>query len=169
METCISKPNKRNFTYQAIVNRQYIMSRLDRIYTSEQTATVTFDWKIKQMSVPMDHWLVAAKYAPAHAPNVGKGRWTFQTSETKNKDLTERIVNQGKQLNADLIHLRDSQTLQEERNPQMLWATFKNNVVKVAKKHCSKMKGRIAKKINDLEKDLKSLRENPDLDKDNKV
>ena len=48
-------PNERNFTYHANVNGQYIMSRLDRIYTLEQTTKVTFNWKIKQSSVPTDH------------------------------------------------------------------------------------------------------------------
>ena len=162
-------PNERNFTYRANVNGQYIMSRLDRIYTSEQTTKVTFDWKIKQSSVPTDHWLVSAKYAPTQAPYIGKGRWTFQTSEIKNKDLMERIVNRGKQLNADLERLRDAQTPREEKNPQKLWATFKSDVAKVAKKHCSEMRGKVAKKIKDLEKDLKELRENPELDTDNRV
>ena len=115
------------------------------------------------------HWLVSAKYALTQAPYIGKGRWTFQTSKIKNKDLMERIVNQGKQLNADLKRLRDAQIPCEEKNPQTLWASFKSNVVKVVKKHCSKMRGKVVKKIKDLEKDLKELRENPELDTDNRV
>ena len=41
--------------------------RIDRIYCLNEVAKSTFDWKIRQTSVPMDHWMVAVKYAPKEA------------------------------------------------------------------------------------------------------
>jgi exonuclease III len=85
-------PNKRSFTYQVKSNRQQIMSRLDRIYVSNQAVEATFEWRIKQTPVPTDHWMVSTKYVPAQAPYIGKGRWTMQVPEIKNKTLTDKIV-----------------------------------------------------------------------------
>jgi exonuclease III len=86
-------PNERNFTYQANTNSQHIMLRLDRIYTSEQVAKMTYDWKIRQTPVPIDHRMISTKYTPAKAPYIWKGQWTIQTSELKNHDLMDRITN----------------------------------------------------------------------------
>lgn len=67
-------PHDRSFTYRANCNGQQIKSRLDRIYTSSTAAKHTYGWKICQTAVPTDHWMVLAKYAPAEAPYIGKGR-----------------------------------------------------------------------------------------------
>ena len=80
-------PHDRAFTYRATTNGHSIKSRIDRIYTSREAANATFDWKNSQTSVPTDHWMVSVKYAPTHAPFIGKGWWTMQIPELKNKDL----------------------------------------------------------------------------------
>ena len=95
-------PNKRCFTYQAKHNSQQIKLRINRIYCSDKAAKSAFDWKIKQMSVPTDHWMVAAKYAPREAPYMGKGRWTWQLTEIKNKELMEKVKNRGIELQHDI-------------------------------------------------------------------
>ena len=84
-------PNKRCFMYRANHNGQQVKSRIDRIYCLNKVAKSTFDWKIRQTSVPMDHWMVAAKYAPKEALYIGKGQWTWQLTEIKNKELMEKI------------------------------------------------------------------------------
>ena len=57
----------------------------------------------------------------------------------------------------------------EKENPQTLWAKFKSNIGKIAKKHCTKSRGKLAKKAKDLEEDLKRLRGRPDLDTNNTI
>ena len=162
-------PNERSFTYRANVNGQNIMSRLDRIYTSEQVAKLSFDWKIKQTSVPTDHWMVSTKYAPAQAPFIGKGRWTLRTTELKNKDLMERIVSRGKQLNKDVENLQIKQTQRETETPQTLWATFKKDIAKIAKKHCAQSRGKTAAKIRKIEGDMEKLKNNAEIDTNNEI
>ena len=84
---CHAFPHERAFTYRATINRQAIMSRLDRIYTSNEVAKEVFDWKNTQTSVPTDHWMVSVKYAPLQAPFIGTGWWTMQLPELKNEEL----------------------------------------------------------------------------------
>ena len=55
------------------MNGQEIKSCLDRIYITNRLTTLTFDWAIAPSLVPTDHWLVAVKYAPKDAPDIGKG------------------------------------------------------------------------------------------------
>ena len=162
-------PNERSFTYRANVNDQNIMSRLDRIYTSDLIANLTFDWKIRQTSVPTDHWMVSTKYAPAQAPYIGKGRWTLQTTELKNKDLMTKITSRGRQLTKDLQRWENDQRQRDTENPQTLWATFKGDLAKIAKKHCAKTRGKLANKIRAVEKNMKSIRGNPDIDVNNAI
>ena len=162
-------PNERSFTYCAKVNVQSIMLRLDRIYTSDQITNLTFNWKIRQTSVPTDHWMVAVKYAPVKAPYIGKGRWMLQTSELKNKELMTKLTNRGKQLTKDLKNWESGQAIQEVENPQMMWAAFKGDLAKIAKKHCTQTRGKLAKKINEVEKNIKSIRENLEINSSNKI
>lgn len=157
-------PNERSFTYRANINGQHIMSRLDRIYTSEQVGKMAFDWKIKQTSVPTDHWMVSTKYAPAKAPFIGKGRWMMQTSELKNKDLMDKITNRGKQLNADVENLRENQIQRRIETPQTLWATFKRDIAKIAKKHGAQSRGKTTVKIKKIEEEMEKLKRNSDID-----
>jgi exonuclease III len=51
-------PNSCSYTYRASANGQQIQSRIDRIYISKRLVPQTFDWEIKQSSVPTDHWMV---------------------------------------------------------------------------------------------------------------
>ena len=145
------------------------MSRLDRIYTSEQVAKLSFDWKIKQTSVLTDHWMVSTKYAPAQAPFIGKERWMLRTMELKNRDLMERIINQGKQLNKDVENLQINQKQRETKTPQTLWATFKKDITKITKKPCVQSRGKTAAKIRKIEEDMEKLKNNAEIDTNDEI
>ena len=82
-------PNERCFTYRATNNGQHVSSRLDRIYTAQDAAKYTFDWRMTQTSVPTDHWMVTMKYAPKSAPYIGKGRWTWHTPSLEDRKLMD--------------------------------------------------------------------------------
>jgi hypothetical protein len=73
-------------------NEQHIASRIDRIYTARKAAKSTFDWKMTQMSVPTDHWMVATKYAPKSAPYIRTGRWTWHLPSLEDKKLMVQLV-----------------------------------------------------------------------------
>lgn len=98
--------HKREFMYQAKTNSQLISSRIDSIYTSSDTAILSFNWKMKQTSVPTDHWIVITKYTPMSTPFVRKGRWTWQLPSLTNKDLMDKLVEKGLKLQSDLENMR---------------------------------------------------------------
>lgn len=72
-------------------------------------------------------------------------------------------------LQTKLSNLSRAQTPWDEGNTQSLWAAFKNDVVKITKKHCSKSRGKLEQKIMALEKDLKGIAKNTELDTNNNV
>ena len=166
---CHAYPHERAFTYCAQNNERAIKSRLDRIYTSKEAAPVMFEWKISQTSVLTDHWMVSAKYAPSQAPYIGNGRWTMQIPELENDSLIKRLVERGMTLQGQLNDPTINQAPRGGENPQTLWSSFKNDIVKITKKQCAESRGKLAKKIKNLEYDIKTLTRNPDLDWDDKV
>ena len=158
-------PHDRCFTYQATTgNRTAIKARLDRIYTSENASKALYDWKFSQMSVPTDHWMVSVKYAPNHAPYLGKGCWTMQILELKNDDLMKHIIERSMTLQSDIKGPEGNQLPENTNNPQSLWAEFKNNITKITKDHCSKTRAKLTKKIKAMEHNLKNLAKNPNID-----
>ncbi|KAH9015246.1 hypothetical protein EDB83DRAFT_2321315 [Lactarius deliciosus] len=159
-------PHDRSFTYRATNNGQQIKSRIDRIYTSCEAAKTTFEWETHQTSVPTDHWMVSLRYAPTHAPYIGMGRVTIQTSEIKNEDLTDPIIERGKILQSDLNRIARENVPRETENPQTLWHAFKHDTNKIARKHCKESSRKLTKRIRALESDRKSLANNPELDVD---
>ena len=154
-------PNERNFTYRVNNNGQQVKSRIDRIYLSDTVAKTSFDWKLKQMSVPMDHWMVQVKYAPAQAPFIGKEHWTWQLPELKNVELMEKIQVRGMELQRDLRKLAKELTPCEIKNPQTLWAEFKSYLRNTARKHCKETRGKISKKNRKTRKRYKNDERQP--------
>ncbi|KAH9180212.1 Endonuclease/exonuclease/phosphatase, partial [Lactarius sanguifluus] len=159
-------PHERCFTFRAKNNGQQIKSWIDRIYTSCEAAKTTLEWDIHQTSVPTDHWLVSVRYAPTHAPYIGKGRTAIHASEVKNNELTDPIIERGKTLQSDMIRLVRDNVPREVENPQTLWHDFKSDTGKIAKKHCNESRGKRTKKINAIEHARKNLANNPELDSD---
>ncbi|KAF8259099.1 hypothetical protein EI94DRAFT_1523590, partial [Lactarius quietus] len=151
-------PDERAFSFRASCRGHQIMSRLDRIYMSDTTGEVSSDWKMKQTPVPTDHWMVSTNYMLNQAPFIGKGRWTMQVSELKkNEPLLEKIINWGKQLKKELHMIIMTLMTHEVENPQTLWTAFKKDIVKIAKKHCTETRGKLMKKMEKLEKEIKEI------------
>lgn len=93
----------------------------------------------------------------------------MQIPELKNDKLLERIIDRGMTLQAKLKEPPNPQSPHGSGSPQSLWTDFKDDIVKIAKKHCAKTWGKLAKKIKAIKKDLKSLTRNPELDTNNTI
>ena len=126
----------------------------------------TFGWEICQTAVPTDHWMVLTKYAPANAPFIGKGRWTWQLSSLDDKNLIKKIVERGMQLQTNLAQIQQENPARDTSNPQSLWKAFKDDIKEMAIKHNKLSRSKIAKWIDLIKKDLKELTNHPDLDED---
>ncbi|KAH9005679.1 Endonuclease/exonuclease/phosphatase, partial [Lactarius deliciosus] len=159
-----NNPNERAFTYRAMNNGTHRKSRLDRIYTSADAAKLTFEWKITHTSIPTDHWLVSTKFAPTETPTLGSGRWTWQLSSLKDKKLLMKIVNRGIDLIKDLDRLQNNPIDRGSENPQTLWEKFKKDIKELARIHNKISWAKLTSRMKAIEKDLKELSNNPELD-----
>ena len=162
-------PYDRNFTYRANCNGQQIKSRLDRIYTSSAAAKHTFGWKTCQTAVPTDHWMVMTKYAPADAPFIGKGRWTWQITSLEDRKLIKNVIERGMTLLNDLEKLKQENTCREKANAQTLWTSFKEDIREIAKACSRESRTKITKRIELITKDIHELMNHPDLDEDESI
>ena len=158
-------PRAREYTYRAMLNEQQIKSRLDRIYTSQNKAKFTFDWKTSPSTIPTDHWLVTAKYAPQNAPYIGKGRWTWPLSVLKDNKIMEWVVKRGMRLQNDLKAIRTHPNKRSEKNnPQTLWKEFKVETAKWVAQEAKIKHYKRQSKIRNLRKDREKILADPDLE-----
>ena len=158
-------PNTRHFTYRAPChNGNWVQSRLDRIYAARTHAPTLFGWKSGPSATPTDHWLVLVKFAPADAPYIGNGRWTWPLQSINNASLIEKVAKRGMILQDRLDRLEREETTRAETNPQILWEEFKSNIQKIAKKHTNKTRYKTETMINTLEKDIKNITADPNFD-----
>ena len=70
-------------------------------------------------------------------------------------------------LQAALQNLPHDLPPREPNTPQSLWATFKNDVTTITKKHCAETRGKLAKRIKGIMHDLKTTAGDPGMDTDN--
>jgi exonuclease III len=154
-------PKTKEFTYRATINGKQVKSRLDRIYVSTNKTRFTYEWVIGPSSVPTDHWLASVRYSPKGAPHIGKGRWTWPLKQVKNAKLMERIESKGIALQQDI---RDG-----SQNVQSLWKTFKSEISEMAKKEAKKSHYRRLTTLRNLQKDRKTLLDNPTFETDEQL
>ena len=163
-------PKMREYTYRGIANGKPVKSRLDRIYIAKNKINFTFDWTIGPSTVPTDHWIVTVKYAPKHAPHIGKGRWTFPLRMIKDKEAIKWIENKGRTLQENVERLQlNPESRSPEDNPQLLWWKFKVDIAKWVNYEAKTKHYKTLTKIANLKKDRESILERPDLEEDTEL
>ena len=155
-------PTTRCYTYHANAGGSHIQSRLDRIYTTQETAQHVFDWQIKPSAVPTDHWLVKVRYAPSDAPFIGNGRWTWPLYTLENDTLLDKVGQRGLLFMESVNKLQTEHTDRTISNPQTLWRTYKEDIAKLAKEHTRSTYHKLNSQIEAIEKDLHALNNEPD-------
>ena len=164
-----ANPNEREFTYRAETVNGQIKARLDRIYTSEQTTPLVYDWVTTPSPVLTDHWLIAVKYAPKEAPQIGKGRWTLPIHLLRNEKFLRETTTEGQKLQQRLEWLQQAEPDRATDNPQRAWADFKIKIRDAAKAAMKKDRYKIDSRIKALKKDLDSLNNAPQATTDNSI
>ena len=157
-------PDEKDYTYEANVNGQQTMSRLDRIYVKNQLMTFILDCNIKTSPVPTDHDLVIIKYAPKDAPEISNGRWTLPLHLLNNKQFIKSVIECGIQLSADLNRLEVDNTERGIDTPQTLWERFKDKIRETAKDILGTTHHKISTRIRLLEKDKRETMSMPNAD-----
>ncbi|KAI0039430.1 DNase I-like protein, partial [Auriscalpium vulgare] len=144
----ITHPDSRLFTFRSARGALFSQSRLDRIYTDSTTADAVFEWRHQIGALPSDHDLVAVRYAPLDAPEIGSGRWTLPLFLTNDDAFMADVLARGRQLQSDIASNADART--PTHNPQRLWAAFKSDLKSTAQKHAKRSRGRIDAKLRAL-------------------
>jgi hypothetical protein len=162
-------PDNKEYTYRANSTNGYIKSRLDRIYVARNLTPLVYEWEISPSAVPTDHWLVAVKYAPKDAPEIGKGRWTLPLHLTSDNKFLESVTKSGLILQRDLQRLQETPTNREDSNPQLLWKDFKENIKMLAKHAMENKEYKLDSHIKALRKDISNLNNNPQADTNNDI
>ncbi|EJD38922.1 DNase I-like protein, partial [Auricularia subglabra TFB-10046 SS5] len=110
------------------------MSRIDRIYASQDLVLASRKWGFQMSELTADdHSRVLAEFSSSAAPKVGEGRWTMQPHLMSDKAFMKAANAAGLEMQAELDEIRRLGRTQA-RNPQGSWTTFKSAVVAVAKK-----------------------------------
>ena len=130
---------------------------------------MTFNWKTCPSPVPTDHWMVAVKYVPKDALEIGKGRWTIQVRTLENKKLMQTITDRGIRLQHDLEDIKRRQVDQRLSNPQRLWQDFKRDISVIAKAQTKATYHKMNTHIRLLQQDIKALTNNENADTDDKI
>lgn len=160
-------PSGRAFTHKHINRaRKYEYARLDRIYSARRHANTLFEWRTRQSAVPTDHWLVSVKFAPRDAPLIGGGRWTWPLSAVNDEPLIKKIIKDGITAQIEIEEITNTPVERRTKNLQMVWSDFKTKIQKATKKEHRRDNYRIKSKIRDLEKDIKTITDEKEIDED---
>jgi len=92
-------PDGRSFTYTSSHNT---MSRIDRIYANPATGRCLSDWSVEPSVIPSNHRMTLVRFAPQHAPFIGKGRWSWPLGLLHDKPLNQTIHTLGLELQEQL-------------------------------------------------------------------
>jgi hypothetical protein len=96
---------------------------------------------------------------------IGRSRWTMPLFLLKNVALMTEIHDLGLKFEDTLKNVREPSTIS---NPQILFTSFKDDTIKLIRTKVKAAVPKMEKKIEQLDKDAQSLRNNPNLDSEDK-
>ena len=151
-------PDERSFTY---ISPHNTMSRIDRIYANPEIGRCLSNWVVEHSEIPSDHRMTLVRFAPQHAPFIGKGRWSWPLGLLHDKPLNQLILTRGLELQEQLEALpQNDRTI----NAQTLWQKFKDEIKSDASIAAKSQMCKISKRITALKKDLKEANKETTLD-----
>ncbi|KAJ3805367.1 hypothetical protein F5876DRAFT_51946, partial [Lentinula aff. lateritia] len=154
-------PSTLKYTYRQKHNNQITRhSRLDRIYTTPENMTQTFEWKIEHTGINTDHDMISVRFTCEAAPITGKGRWTFPVHLIYDKVMKEFIKTEGKGLE-DHMNQIDEEDYNPNHNHQTLWADFKRNFIHLGRERAKIVVPRMTKEIACMEARIDSVSNDP--------
>ncbi len=142
-------PNWRTFTYmQSATGSQ---SRLDRIYLKRELSKCAENWEIHQPGLRTDHMTATVSIANYSAPYVGEGRWTIPEVLRKDKIFLDNLKNLGLAAQKELADMGERTV---NLNAQIIYAGFKADLKKMARKRAKQSIPRLKREIDALTKDI---------------
>lgn len=99
--------------------------------------------------------LISARVTTAHAPDIGKGRWSWPHHLLKDSQLMDYINKRGIKLLSDLDTLGPERS--ETRNSQILWDEFIDDITTKARERAKISISKLEREIKNLEVDLDEI------------
>ncbi|KAI0072921.1 DNase I-like protein [Panus rudis PR-1116 ss-1] len=146
-------PDYRTFSYHQ--QQTGSMSRIDRIYIADRLKKSTHDWAITTTGINTDHNLVSMCITDRKSPFIGPGRWAIPPFVIEDKDFKKNIHVLGCKLAEDVKAATLSRT--EDRNPQLLFQTFKKEALDLAQEKAKIAGSRLKKRVAKLRKNVRQL------------
>ncbi len=150
----VHNPNVRAYSYmQAATGSQ---SRIDRIYATDELMRKAEDWMIDGVGFATDHRLVSVSLANYKAPYLGKGRWSLPVALLNDGAFATTLRALGTKLQTDIEAIGERT---DDRNPQTIYATFKQELRDAARKRAKALLPKLDRKIEALKLDIQALLE----------
>jgi hypothetical protein len=141
-----------------------VQSRIDRICASNEIIETAADWEIGHSGIHTDHKLVSMCVIDPKTPFIGRGRWTMPMFLLEDKTLIKDIHDLGLKFERALNNIVERTTTS---NPQVLFKSFKDDVIKLVRTKAKVAIPKMEQKIKKLQKEIQPMLANPDLEKDN--
>ncbi|KAI0832658.1 Endonuclease/exonuclease/phosphatase, partial [Trametes gibbosa] len=148
-------PGAINFTFHRGMGEQATLSRLDRIYVSEDVYRFALRWSINEPGLKTDHSLVSVQITTPHAPVVGTGRPVFPLHLLKSKSLTKKMKERGTQAADELTDLKMGRAQRTpDHNPQTILFRMKTDWMETARTMERETVPKMIAEIEELQRDL---------------
>ncbi|EJD33235.1 DNase I-like protein, partial [Auricularia subglabra TFB-10046 SS5] len=150
-------PDKIEWTWRNKAHKS--MSRIDRIYVTDQLLKASREWDITISSLnESDHSRVLAEIVHARAPETGPGRWTMDARLCKDDEFMDRAEKIAAQHVEDMRKVNPD-TRNEEHNVQRIWARAKLEITTIAKKRQRELRSALKSKVNTKMKEREEIKE----------
>ncbi len=144
--------DERMYTYlQTATGSQ---SRIDRLYMDSRMAVNAVEWKTVGPGFATDHQLTCCVLTNRDKPYIGRGRWRMHNMLLMDNEFCKQLKEKGMRFQ-DALNTLGTRTA--SRNPQTLYASFKEDIRNIAKARAKERVPKIERKIVAMRKDMKEL------------
>ncbi|RDX52304.1 hypothetical protein OH76DRAFT_1480887 [Lentinus brumalis] len=165
----VTYPSMRDYTFHRGTGKMAVFSRLDRIYTDQDTFDGAREWRICEAGVRTDHSMTMVQLTPKHAPIVGEGRPLFPVRLLKDKQLTRDIKQRGMLALQELAALEVAGNRTDHVNPQRILHRFKTDSMKLAREREKAVVPKLLAEIQMRETALRKVKASRDMTEQGKV
>ncbi|KAF8289697.1 DNase I-like protein, partial [Clavulina sp. PMI_390] len=129
------------------------MSRIDRIYCTEEMYNRSTEWKIfDPLIAKLDHHIAAVWLKDYKTPTQGPGRWSMPLSLLDDPKFIKAVDKAGKSLQTKMEFAQQARS--DESNPQKVMQTFLSWIKEISHTFSGERSGRIMTLIGKLQEDL---------------
>ncbi|RPD55590.1 DNase I-like protein, partial [Lentinus tigrinus ALCF2SS1-7] len=146
-------PTTKGYTFQ----RRTALSRLDRIYVTENLFRTARGWRIIEPDFRSDHSMVQVDLTCVHSPEMGRGRPVFPTHLLKDKKLAKQLKERGIRAETEIQQLLTSGSRSEGVNAQVILRDLKADWMKLAREREREVVPRLLREIELLEAEVRRI------------